>query len=78
MHNIYGISKELILAKGIFPYSFFDSFDKMKYDSLPPIEDFYDTLSDREFEDFEILKPILIEHVGHGKSFSAIQCKITC
>src|SRR5437773_608777 len=48
MHNIYGISKELILAKGIFPYSFFDSFDKMKYDSLPPIEDFYDTLSDRD------------------------------
>ena len=47
MVNIYGISKELILAKGVFPYSFFDSFDKMAYDHLPSIEDFYDTLSDR-------------------------------
>src|SRR5437773_12132879 len=48
MSNIYGISRELILAKGIFPYSFFDSFVKMTYDHLPAKEDFYDTLSDRD------------------------------
>ena len=47
MSNIYGISKELILAKGVFPYCFFDSFDKMKYDQLPAIEDFFDTLSQK-------------------------------
>ena len=48
MSHIYGISKELILAKGIFPYSFFDSFDKMSYDHLPSKEDFYDNLSDKD------------------------------
>ena len=47
MSNIYGISKQLILAKGIFPYCFFDSFDKMAFDQLPPIEDFFDTLSQK-------------------------------
>ena len=47
MTNIYGISKELILAKGVFPYCFFDSFDKMEYDQLPAIEDFFDTLSQK-------------------------------
>src|SRR5271167_1905987 len=50
MADIYGISKELILAKGIFPYSFFDSFEKMTYDHLPPIEDFYDTLTDKHLD----------------------------
>ena len=55
MTNIYGISKELILAKGVFPYSFFDSFDKMAYDHIPSMEDFYDTLSDKEIsqQDYE-------------------------
>src|ERR1700727_1255369 len=48
MCNIYGISKELILAKGIFPYSFFDSFEKMAQRYLPSIEDFYGTLTDKD------------------------------
>ena len=41
-----GFLKNSCWGKGVFPYSFFDSFDKMSYDHLPPIEDFYDTLSD--------------------------------
>src|SRR3981189_2928137 len=44
MVEIYNVSKEIILAKGVFPYSFFNSFEKMKFDKLPYIEDFYDTL----------------------------------
>ena len=53
MVNIYGISKELLLAKGVFPYSFFDSFDKMTYRQLPSIEDFYDTLTDKHLDPIE-------------------------
>ena len=33
------------IPKGIFPYEWFDSFDKLKYTSLPEMEDFYSTLS---------------------------------
>src|SRR3977135_731762 len=50
MLDIHGISKELLLAKGVFPYGFFDSFAKMEYDHLPVIEYFYDTLSDKHLK----------------------------
>ena len=33
------------ILKGIFPYEWFDSFDKLSYTSLPEMEDFYFTLS---------------------------------
>src|SRR5258708_23421010 len=44
MCDLYKVSKEVILAKGVFPYSFFDSFAKMDYARIPDIADFYDTL----------------------------------
>src|SRR3977135_530175 len=49
-HYIHVISKELLLANGVLPYSFFDSFAKMEYDHLPVIEYFYDTLSDKHLK----------------------------
>ena len=33
------------IPKGIFPYEWFDSFDKLNSASLPGMEDFYSTLS---------------------------------
>ena len=50
MEQIYNVSKEVILAKGVFPYSFFNSFDKMKFGKLPEIEDFYDALTQCNIE----------------------------
>src|SRR3977135_979197 len=63
MHNKYGISKELLLAKGVFPYSFFNSFEKMEYDHIPPIEKFYDNLSDKDLapKDYEKAQQAWIE-----------------
>ena len=33
------------ISKGIFPYEWFDSFEKLHYNSLPDMEDFYSTLT---------------------------------
>ena len=33
------------IPKGIFPYEWFDSFDKLDHTSLPDMQDFYSTLS---------------------------------
>jgi hypothetical protein len=46
---------ELFTRKGIYPYSYMDSFDKFKETSLPPKEAFYNDLgrkhiSDKDFE----------------------------
>jgi len=50
MCEVHNISKEIVLSKGVFPYGFFDSFEKMEYDHLPSIEDFYDSLSDKHIQ----------------------------
>ena len=39
-----GWPQELIKAKGVFPYSWLDSAEKLNAVELPPIEAFYDTL----------------------------------
>ena len=39
-----GKQLELAKRKGIFPYDWFDSVDKLKCDKLPPMEDFYSKL----------------------------------
>ena len=43
-----------------FPYTYFDSEEKLKVEKLPDIEEFYDTLRDEECseEDYEIVKEI--------------------
>ena len=53
-----GKKLELAKRKGIFPYDWFDSVDKLKCDKLPPIEDFYSKLYEsnitREEYDFAL------------------------
>ena len=41
-----GKQLELAKRKGVFPYDWFDSIEKLKYDRLPPIEDFYSLLNE--------------------------------
>lgn len=43
-----GVSLDLVRSKGIFPYEWFDSEEKLKCTSLPPREDFYDSLNIEE------------------------------
>src|SRR5271156_5561519 len=49
MVDTYKISKEIILNKGVFSYSFFDSFDKMNFPELT-MEEFYDTLTQQDIK----------------------------
>ncbi len=37
----FGSKADLIIRKGIYPYEYFDSFDKFQEKDLPPIEEFY-------------------------------------
>ena len=37
--------RKLLLRKGVYPYKWVDSMDKMDYTSLPPKESFYSKLS---------------------------------
>src|SRR3981189_3553964 len=56
MQKIYNVSVDLIKAKGIFPYSFFDNYYKMKYPRLPSFDAFYDYLSEENIStaDYEM------------------------
>jgi hypothetical protein len=42
--------KELLVQKGVFPYSYLDSFDKLESTEYPNYESFYDNLKDRNIE----------------------------
>lgn len=41
----------LMRKKGVFPYSFVDSLDKLNYPILPPKQDFYDNLNEEHITD---------------------------
>ena len=41
-----GKQLELTKRKGVFPYDWFDSIEKLKHNTLPPIEDFYSMLNE--------------------------------
>jgi hypothetical protein len=41
---------ELLVQKGVFPYSYLDSFDKLESTKYPNYESFYDNLKDRNIE----------------------------
>jgi len=42
--------KELLVKKGVFPYSYLDSFDKLSYKTFPNYEDFYDNLKETNID----------------------------
>ena len=44
MKKVFNNDDEL-LRKGVFPYEFMDSFDKLNYPSFPSIDAFYSCLS---------------------------------
>lgn len=41
----YEKNRPLLLRKGVFPYNYFDSFEKLKTENLPPKEQFFDNLT---------------------------------
>ena len=49
------LPKDMLIKKGVFPYSWVDKPSKLGYPSLPPIKDFYDNLSNESCckEDYE-------------------------
>src|SRR5277367_1935361 len=42
----YQLDDDVLYSNGVFPYSYLDCLEKLNDRELPPIEDFYDTLSD--------------------------------
>ena len=42
---------DLLLRKGVFPYAWFDSFEKLNETKLPPKKEFYSKLNDSEISD---------------------------
>jgi len=48
-------NKDLLLVtrKGVYPYDFADDWAKLEQLTLPPIEDFYSTLTEEHIEDTE-------------------------
>ena len=55
-----GEKLELTKRKGVFPYDWFDSIEKLKYKELPPIEEFYSQLSGEGIseEDYQHVKNV--------------------
>ena len=51
-----GIPLDLVQSKGIFPYEWFDSLEKLNCTSLPPREDFYDRLNLKECSEADYAK----------------------
>ena len=51
---------ELLARKGVFPYDWFDGYDKLSEASLPPKEEFYSKLYDEDLteEDYERAKSV--------------------
>ena len=50
-----GENLDLLARKGVFPYDWFDGFDKLQVTSLPPKEEFYSRLYDVDIseEDYQ-------------------------
>src|SRR3981189_2786313 len=66
--NYPDLKEKDIAAKGIFPYSYVNSWEKLDETSLPPYEDFYDELEERIAITPE-------EYVRTQEMFKAFQCK---
>ena len=60
---------KLLLKKGTFPYSWFDSLDKLNYNLLPDKEDFYDNLNEKQISDKKYNHAINVWNKLNIKSF---------
>ena len=47
--------RELLIRKGVFPYNWFDSIEKLNEEKIPNIEEFYSKLNDENIteEDYK-------------------------
>ena len=48
MKRYFGDKTNMMLRKGVFPYDWFDGFDKLNETQLPPKEAFYSKLNDED------------------------------
>ena len=59
---------DLVCQKGIFPYEWLDSFEKLQYKGLPPLKDFYSSLRKENCTE---------QDHRHGlRAYDALTCKI--
>jgi hypothetical protein len=58
-----------VLAKGVYPYEWFDSLEKFKETSLPPIENFHSRLNDADITPDEYLRAQTIFATAKCKNF---------
>ena len=64
------IKNNLILRKGIYPYEYIDSFEKLDELQLPPIEKFYSALTDRS---------VSFSDIKHAENvWNEFNCKTLC
>jgi hypothetical protein len=66
-HNTPNEILELPVQKGVFPYIYLDSFDKLKFTEYPNYESFYDNLKDKNIE--------LKEYKRRKKLWNYFKCK---
>jgi hypothetical protein len=62
-------TNELLFAKGIFPYEFFDSLDKFNETQLPPKEAFYSNLNEESITDEEYQRALKVWETFDCKNF---------
>ncbi len=72
--NKYVTTKEdldLLTEKGVYPYDYFDDFEKFRERELPPKEAFYSKLSESDISDEDYERPLKVwKHFGNRCSSS--------
>ena len=63
--------QELLFRKQVFPYSFLNSVEKLKYPGLPPQEAFYNVLTDRGISDCDYQHALKVFEVFECKDFES-------
>ena len=48
-----GDKLDLLMRKGVYPYDYMDSFDKFDEEELPPKDEFYSKLNDKQITDLD-------------------------
>ncbi len=70
---------ELLIQKGVFPYTYLDGFDKLEYSGYPNYESFYDNLKDRNIEKKEYERGKKFFYSFNCKSFKEyMELYLTC
>ena len=64
-----GEKLKLAKRKGVFPYDWFDSIDKLKYKGLPPKEEFYSLLNGEGISDEEYVFALKVWDVFGCETF---------